>query len=206
MASEIWSTIHQEREALAADLKGVDEAAWATPSMCDRWTVRDVVAHMTATVKITPLAFFPKLAASGFGLERMQEKDIARERGASTSDTLAGFEAQVGSSKHPPGPTPTWLGEVIVHGEDVRRPLGIAHDYPMDAVVTVADSYKGSNLIIGAKKRLAGLKLIATDTDWQHGDGAAVSGPMVALLLAMTGRKPVLDDLEGDGVAILRGR
>ncbi|MDX6302226.1 MAG: hypothetical protein QOF53_3440, partial [Nocardioidaceae bacterium] len=28
------------------------------------------------------------------------------------------------------GPEATWLGEAFVHGEDIRRPLGIHHAYP----------------------------------------------------------------------------
>jgi hypothetical protein len=73
-------------------------------------------------------------------------------------------------------------------------------------LTTVANFYKGSNLIIGAKRRITGLTLQATDTDWTHGSGPLVSGPMLSLVLAMTGRKPALVDLGGDGVTLLRSR
>jgi uncharacterized protein (TIGR03083 family) len=205
-ATELWSTIRSEREALAADLAPLTDDQWATPSLCGQWSVRDVLAHLTATAKITPPKFFGKLVLAGFRLERLQNKDIARERGPSPAATLAGFRAQVGSRKHPPGPTESWLGEVIVHGEDIRRPLGLRHAYPLAAVATVADSYKRSNLIIGTKKRIAGLRLQATDTDWSHGDGPEVRGPIVSLLIAMTGRQAGLADLSGDGVALFRQR
>jgi hypothetical protein len=112
----------------------------------------------------------------------------------------------VTSVKHPPGPTQTWLGETIVHSEDIRRALGIQHKYPADAVVTVADFYKGSNLLIGSKSRIAGLRLQATDATWSHGTGPEVSGPILSLVMAMTGRKQADDDLAGDGVATLRSR
>ena len=59
---DIWPVIWAERKALAADLKELDEDQWSMPSMCSQWTVCDVVAHMTATAKITSAAFFPKLA------------------------------------------------------------------------------------------------------------------------------------------------
>jgi hypothetical protein len=68
------------------------------------------------------------------------------------------------------------------------------------------DFYKGSNLIIGAKNRIAGLQLRATDASWSHGDGPGVSGPIVSLVMAMTGRKAALTDLSGDGVAQLASR
>ena len=110
------------------------------------------------------------------------------------------------SVKHPPGPNTTWLGEVIVHSEDIRRPLGIKHSYPTDAVVAVAHFYQGSNMLIGSKRRISGLTLHATDAEWSHGTGPEVAGPILSLVLAMTGRTVALDDLTGDGVATLRTR
>jgi uncharacterized protein (TIGR03083 family) len=161
---------------------------------------------MTATAKISPPQFFGKMITSGFSLGKMQAKDISAEKGTSPAETLARFKAEVSSSKHPPGPSDTWLGEAIVHSEDIRMALGIQHTYPTEAAVRVANFYKGSNLIIGAKKRIADLTLRATDADWSHGEGSEVSGPIVSLVLAMAGRKAANDDLAGDGVATLRSR
>ena len=204
--AEIWPVVHRERAALADDLAGLSPEQWDTPSLCDDWSVRDVVAHMTASSMISPAAFFAKIVASGFSLTRMQTKDIARERGSSPEETLRRFRAQINSTTHPPGPTDTWLGEALIHSEDVRRPLGITHEYDTDAAVRVADFYKGSNLVVGTKKRIAGLQLKATDAEWTHGDGPVVSGPIMSLVMAMTGRKEALADLTGDGVAELRER
>jgi uncharacterized protein (TIGR03083 family) len=203
---DVWPAVHVERQALATDLDDISDESWTIPSLCGEWTVRDVLAHMTATGKISGPQFFVKLAASGLSLKKLQTKDISVERGTSPSDTLTRFKENINSTSGPPGPAETMLGETIVHSEDIRRPLGLTHTYSSEAVVRVADFYKGSNLIIGTKKRIAGLNLQATDLDWQHGSGPTVSGPLLALLLAMTGRKAALDDLSGDGIATLRGR
>jgi uncharacterized protein (TIGR03083 family) len=205
-STAMWTTIATERSSLADDLGGLSEAQWATTSWASPWTVRDVVAHMTASSVMNPPQFFGKLVASGFSFTTLTSKDIARERGASSAETLSRFRAQVSSRRHPPGPTTTWLGETLVHAEDVRRPLGIRHEYPTPAAVQVADFYKGSNLLIGSKRRIAGLRLAATDAEWSTGQGPAVEGPIVSLVLAMTGRPGALEDLKGDGVATLRGR
>jgi uncharacterized protein (TIGR03083 family) len=202
----IWPVVHSERAALVADLTPLTQEQWSTSSLCSDWTVQDVVAHMSATAKITPASFFPKLAASGFSFGRMQAKDIEVENSGGTAGTLAGFESVVSSRKRPPGPPQAMLGETIIHAEDIRRALGITHDYPMESVTQVADFYKASNLIIGAKRRIAGVRLVATDTEWSHGSGPEVSGPIVAVLLAMTGRKAALGDLSGDGVSTLQQR
>jgi uncharacterized protein (TIGR03083 family) len=203
---DVWPQIHSQRRALAADLDGITDGEWAAASLCDDWSVRDVVAHMTATAKLSGARFFPKLVACGFSLKRLQAKDIAAERGAAPADTLDRFKAQLDSTGAPPGPVDTMLGEVIVHSQDIRRPLGITYTYPVETLTQVADFYKGSNLIIGTKRRIAGLTLQATDTDWVHGTGPVVSGPMLSLVMAMTGRHAALDDLSGDGVATLRSR
>jgi uncharacterized protein (TIGR03083 family) len=203
---DMWSVIATERGALADDLASLDDVAWDTPSLCDTWSVRDVVAHLIATAEMTPPTFFGKMIGSGFDFQRMTAKEIAARRGGSPTAELKHFRAIRDRRTSPPGPTPSWLGETIVHAEDVRRPLGLSRAYPMEALVAVADFYKKSNLLIGTKRRIEGVTLKATDTDWSHGDGPIAEGPMLSVVQAMTGRKVALDDLTGDGVATLRTR
>jgi uncharacterized protein (TIGR03083 family) len=204
--SEIWTVIHTERKALASDLANLRGDQWTRPSFCAGWTVRDVLAHMTATANLTPLGFFGKLAGAAFSFDGLQEKGIAAQRGGFPADTLMRFEAAIPSVKHPPGPADTWLGETIVHANDIRGPLGIEHAYPAEAVARVADFYSGSNILIGGKRRIAGLRLRATDIEWSHGTGPEVSGPILALAVAMTGRLEMAGELSGEGLATLRER
>jgi uncharacterized protein (TIGR03083 family) len=161
---------------------------------------------MTAAAKITPPKFFGSFIASGFQFEGVQRKGIAAERGTDGADTLRRFTEVIDSTKKPPGPVDTALNEVIVHSHDIRRPLGIAHEYPSEWVTRGADFYRGSNLIIGGKKRAGGLTFRATDADWSAGSGPEVAGPAASLLLAIGGRKAALDDLSGEGLEILRSR
>jgi uncharacterized protein (TIGR03083 family) len=198
--------IHTERAALADDLSAISADQWSTASLCTEWSVHEVLGHMTATAKMTPPRFFAKLAAAGFRFGVMGQKNIADETAAGAAATLAEFRRVQGATSAPPGPVDSWLGETIVHAEDMRRPLGIVHTYPVEALVRVADFYKGSNLLIGTKSRIAGLSLRATDVDWTHGSGPEVSGPMVSLVLAMTGRGAAVADLSGEGLSTLGGR
>jgi hypothetical protein len=82
----------------------------------------------------------------------------------------------------------------------------MSREYPEEALTRVADFFKGSNLLIGAKRRIAGLTLRATDTGWTTGSGPEVTGPHLSLVLAMTGRSAALADLSGEGLATLRSR
>jgi uncharacterized protein (TIGR03083 family) len=207
--SDIWATIAAERGALADDLANLTPAQWDTPSLCPGWTVRDIVAHLSATASLNPGTFFVNMARAGFNFDRFANGQIAKHRGPDPAATLNEFRSLQDSTSAPPGPKTSWLGEVVVHGEDLRRPLGIAHTYPPAAVREAIDFYKGSNLLIGSKKRIAGLALKATDDDWQHGQGPdaqAVEGPLLSLLLAMTGRAAACDDLAGPGAQTLRSR
>jgi uncharacterized protein (TIGR03083 family) len=206
MKSDLWATIAAERGALASDLAELAPPQWDTPSLCAGWTVRDIVAHLSATASLNPATFFLNMAKAGFNFDRFANGQIAKHRGADPGATLAEFRGLQNSTSAPPGPKASWLGEVVVHGADVRRPLGIPHAYPPDAVREAIDFYKGSNMLIGSKNRIAGLALSATDQDWRHGQGEAVEGPLLSLLLATTGRAVACDDLAGPGVPTLRSR
>jgi uncharacterized protein (TIGR03083 family) len=201
-----WPTIHEEREVLAKDLSSLTDEQWATPSLCAGWTVWDVLGHMTATAKMTPPKFFLALASAGFKFSEMTDREIARETAGTPADSLAEFRHYARASTHPPGPATSWLGETVIHGTDIRRPLGMSRDFPEQALVQVADFFKGSNLLIGAKKRIEGLRLQATDASWSAGAGPEVTGPLLSLIMAMTGRRAILGDLSGAGVAVLRER
>ena len=199
--------IEQERRSLVDALAALPAADWDRPSLCEGRTVRDVVGHLIATAEMRPPTFLVKLAGSGFSFRRMTGKEIERvTAGRADADLVEAMRSLVPARTGPPGPATSWLGETIVHGEDIFRALDGYRDHPVEHVVAVADFYKNSNLLIGSKRRIAGVTLRATDADWQHGSGPPVEGPMVALVMAMTGRKIALDDLTGDGVSVLRGR
>jgi uncharacterized protein (TIGR03083 family) len=204
--ADAWSMIHAERRSLADDLSGLTEEQWARPSLCTGWSVRDVLAHMTATAKMTPAKFFPALAGSGFNFGTFTDKVKAKELGSSGQATLENFKGVLNATTHPPGPTLAMVGEAVVHSADIRQPLGIDHQSSAEAMTAAADFYKRSNLLIGAKRRMTGLRFAATDVDWSSGSGPEVSGPMISIVLAMCGRPAAVDDLTGDGLATLRTR
>jgi uncharacterized protein (TIGR03083 family) len=206
MANDVWPVVHAERRSLANDLAFVPPPQWETPSLSEGRTVLQTLAHMIATAQMTPPQFLAKMAASGFRFERMASREIERESAGGPTATLERFRAVADRSSGPPGPSTSWLGETLVHAEDIRRPLGLEHAYPVDAVTRVIDFYAGSNLLIGGKRRVAGLTLRATDGDWSRGDGPVVEGPAMALLMVTAGRPAALEDLEGPGLDTLRSR
>ncbi len=206
MADSIWPVVHAERQALIDDLSGITDEQWATQSLCTGWTVHDVLAHLLAAARQTPPSFLVKFAGAGFNFDRFAAKDVAKQGAGGPAATLAAFRAAKDRTSAPPGPKDTWYGEAFVHGEDIRRPLGITHSYPLPEVARTIAFYSKSNAIIHGRDRVAGLTLTATDTDFVSGDGPLVEGPAISLLLAAAGRKTALDDLSGPGVEQLRTR
>ena len=197
---DLWDQIHRERAALADTVAELTPEQLDTPSLCDGWRVRDVVGHVVSAGNTSVPGFFAALIGSGFRFNAFAQKGVDRYNQGSAAELAAKIRATASMTKSPPGPKATWLGEIVVHGEDIRRPLGIKHPYPADDIVAVADFFKGSNLLIGAKKRIAGLTVRADDVAWSTGTGPEVVGPGAALVSAMTGRKAALCDLSGAGL------
>ena len=187
--TDIWPTIHAERQALADDLASLTADQWQTPSLCDAWTVHDVLAHLTSAAKMTPPKFLSRFAAAGFNFDKFAARQVAVEGSGGPASTLAAFRAAQSRTSAPPGPKDTWLGEAFVHGEDIRRPLGIESAYPPDAVVAALTyQAKAGTAMGGGRELVAGLRLIATDVDFEVGDGAELRGRAIDLLLTAAGR------------------
>lgn len=206
LATGTWSLIHAERAALAADLEELTEQRWATRSLCDQFTVREVLAHVTAGASLNPVRWMAGVIRCRFDFDRQVAMRLAEHLGATPAETLARFRRVITSMTKPPVPIVAMLGETIVHGEDIRGPLGIERDYPVATVTAVADYYQGSDLPVLTKRRARGLRLTATDGPFAAGVGPRVSGTTLALVMAMAGRTLYCDELDGDGVAILRER
>jgi uncharacterized protein (TIGR03083 family) len=174
--------------------------------LCTELSVREVLAHLTASGSLNPFQWLAGVIRCRFDFDKQVAMRLAEQLGATPADTLARFREVVTSTTKPPLPVMALLGESIVHGEDIRRPLGIHRDYPITTLTRLAEYYQGSNQVVLAKGRIAGLRLAATDSSFTTGSGPLVSGTTLALIMAMTGRIAYCDDLDGDGVAILRDR
>jgi uncharacterized protein (TIGR03083 family) len=198
---DVWAMVHAERAALIADLEGLDDARWGEPSLCAGWTVHDVVAHVVDSARTTRLGFAVGLIRAGFDFDRLNARGVARERGASPAETLARLRAVARRTSTPPAPLDTRLVEEVVHGEDVRRPLGLRRAYPPEAVVRALRlQLRTLASFGGAKETAARIRLTATDAGVAIGAGPEVRGSALALLLAVSGRPVAPDELAGPGL------
>lgn len=192
MSKDIWALVHTERQALIADLEGLTEDQWAQPALCPGWSVHDVVAHLVDVAESTRLGFARDMVMAGFDFDRQNDRGIARAKGPTPAQTLQRLRAAAGRTTTPLAPLDTRIVEEVVHGEDIRRPLGISRGYPPEAVErSLRQQIRTSTKFGGAKELVAGVRLVVTDMDLTIGDGPEIRDTALELLLATSGRKPL---------------
>jgi uncharacterized protein (TIGR03083 family) len=177
---------------------------WASPSLCDGWSVRDTVVHVAWHIHREPkeAAGF-LLRGALFGSARVTAQQIARD-GARSKDSLLEWFASPGQCNK------VYLGELMIHQQDIRRPLGLDRKIADDRLTRILDlclTRSGSlSLIPGSRKLAHGLHLVAIDSDWSAGNGAETRGPSEAILMSINGRGGAIDELAGPGAGILADR
>ena len=201
-----WSQIHAGRAALADTIEGLTPEQWQTPSLCAGWTVGMMAAHLLSSAEQTPGHFIGGITRSGFSFNRTMEREIRTRKDLTPAEIAERLRRRTTTTNTPPAPAVAMLGEVVVHGEDLRRPLGLTAPLDADAANACLTMYTKASFPVGGKKRIGGLRLVSTDTGWTYGEGPEVRGPAMALLLAMTGRPAGLDDLSGEGAPRLGQR
>jgi uncharacterized protein (TIGR03083 family) len=201
-----WKLIHRERSAVADTLAGLTAEQWEQPSLCGGWSVRQTAAHIVTGAEQTTSRFLGHMVANGFRFNKMMDRDAKRVAEQPPDEIIARLRARLTTTNRPPAPVVTMLGEVVVHSDDIRRPLGLPSDVSPEALVACLEMYKDTSFPVGTKKRIGGLRLVATDVDWSHGSGPEVTGAAMPLMMAMTGRVAGIDGLAGEGLSTLRRR
>jgi len=205
---EILAAIADERRRVADLVEHLSPAQLNAPSLCGDWTVKEVAGHLLSAVEPPPTGLFAMMLRSGLNLHRANAR-LARLMAERPADELADSLRRNAENPFRP-PIVGWPGQLTdlqVHGQDMRRPLGLPHGLQPDRLRISLDFLVGGRAIgFTSRRRLAGLRFEGTDLDWAWGTGPVLSGPAEALILAMTGRPVALAELDGDGVPALRQR
>ena len=202
----LWELAHAERRALADDLAGLSAEQWEQATLCAEWNVEDVVAHLTAAASMTQGKWLRSMLAARLRPDVHNRRRLAEHRGDDPADTLARFLAVIDSTTSPSSHIPAYLGEVVVHAQDIRQPLGLEREPGLDALTPVAEFFARRNFAVPSMSRAADLQLRADDGPFVAGSGALVTGSTLALVMSMAGRSVYVDELDGPGVQLLRTR
>lgn len=200
-----WVLIADERRALADLLEGLTDEQLTQPSLCGEWTVKDVGAHVMIgpTGKMSDFLTAMVRARGRFAVAN--HILVERRRSLSRAEVVAMLRDHAESRFTPP--TMDWhspLTDVLVHREDIAISLGLPSDRPPEAWRHALDFLVTPKARRGFLRASApDLAYTASDIDWFHGSGPAVSGPAYSLALALCGRTAALDRLTGPGADAL---
>ncbi|MFG3301777.1 maleylpyruvate isomerase family mycothiol-dependent enzyme [Micromonospora chersina] len=206
---ELTGMIAAERRRTADLVDSLSVEQLETPSLCGSWTVREVAAHLVSPFAAPRRSLLPLMLRSGFNLHQLNAR-LAQVVAREPADRIAGLLRDKAESRFRP-PIVGYLGQLTdlqIHGQDIRRPLGLPHELHPDRL-RVSLHFLVSRRARGffvRKGRLDGLRFEAPDVDWAWGSGPVVRGTAEAVMLAMAGRPAVLGELDGDGVRLLRDR
>lgn len=196
--TELTELIRTERLAFIDLLESLTEDQWQTPSLCSAWTVEHVAAHLAWAPVSGPLEMVPAALRAGFRTNRLIADTAVRWTARGRPAMLDQLRKNVGSDAKPLGVPPVAaLADAVVHGLDVRVPLGLHRDVDPEAFRLIADwtvtSRWPMTVPVGGnvRKRLRGTRLVAIDADWAWGEGAEVREPADMILLRLLGRDPV---------------
>lgn len=196
----------EERQDFADLLSQLAPGQWDQASLCERWRVRDVVAHVVSYDELKPWAVVRRMARAGFIPTRANDIGAAEYAVRTPGQLTELMRACI-----PPRGLTAGFGGMIalvdgmIHQQDIRRPLGIPRDIPPQRLRAVLDYSLKVPAVRGAR-RTRGVRLIATDMDWTHGEGPEVTGPAEALLMIMAARPDALNQLSGPGKTTLAQR
>ena len=203
----LFDAVGEQRRRLIGVLGGLSDEQWNVQSLCEKWRVRDVVGHLISVLEIPPGRYlWRSIRARSFDVYAAA---VARDYGSQDPGELLVMYRQLASKQFAPpiiGPIAP-LTDVLVHTRDIERPLGLSPTLLPEGLRAALDFCIGGRAIgFVPRKRTEGLRFEATDVDWSAGEGALVSGPAEAILLAVNNRPIALSELSGDGIEMLDNR
>lgn len=204
--SDFWELIHAERARVVSMLEELSVEDWRAETLCADWCVEQLVAHLTAAADTGRWPWIRSMVGAGFNVRRHNDRRLARYLGRTPAATLEMFRGSVASTTAPTKDHAAWLGETIVHGQDIARPLGIDLTPDPVAVLEVARFFAAKDFAVNSRTLVKGLALESDDRSFHSGSGPVVTGHLLDLVMVMAGRPSYCTELDGDGVDELRRR
>jgi uncharacterized protein (TIGR03083 family) len=180
---------------LAARLEGATDGRWDAPSLCERWLVRHVVAHVTMPTRLTPERFAAEMAAARGDFGVLSDAVADRDSALPVADLLGSLRSEQLHAWQPPGGGEAGaVSHAVIHSLDITIALDQAPVAPPQSVENVLDQLTAARgEWFGVD--LSGVRLEATDADWawsHDGDGGggvrAVRAPAGSLVALLSGR------------------
>lgn len=187
--TDLQSWVAPTYNGLADLLTATPANTWDAPSLCEKWLVRHVIAHVTMPARLTPAQFGAEMATAGGDFTTLSNTVAARDASLPVADLLDQLRSPRLHAWQPPGGGAAGaLSHAVIHSLDVTVALDRPPVAPAEAATAVLEQLtaaRGSWFGVD----LTDVRLEATDTDWSWGRGRLVradSGCLVALLSGRT--------------------
>jgi uncharacterized protein (TIGR03083 family) len=187
--ADLQPAVAAEFLALADLLDSATQAQWDTPSLCEGWRVREVVAHMTMAARYPEDKFMAELRRCDFDFGRLSNEIASRDAALPPGELVADLRSEVMQHWAPPGGGYHGaLNHVVIHGLDVTVPLGVPRRSPDETIRIILDDLTKADVHARFGTRIEGRRLQATDLDWSYGSGSPLRGAAEDLALVLCGR------------------
>jgi uncharacterized protein (TIGR03083 family) len=162
-----------ERRAVADLIDSLDDAQMDTASLCAGWSVRTVAGHLAAAVTPGSFTFVVELLRRRRRPHAANDAIARRYAARPVAELSAALRQHAESRFAPPGVGARGpLTDALVHGGDMRVPLGIPHTpHPEHVQPSLEFVTTGRPIGFVPRGALPGLRLVATDLDWAWGKG-----------------------------------
>ena len=196
--TDLQHRITTEFLALGDTLSSATDVQWDTPSLCEGWRIREVVAHLSMPARYSQGEFMAELRACGFDFGLLSNTIAARDATLPSTELLANLNAEILHRWTPPGGGQLGaLNHVVIHSLDATLPLAAPNHVDRETIRIVLDALTIGGVHAHFGTTIDGRRLEATDMDWAHGTGRFVRGPAHELALALCGRTLTSSHLEG---------
>lgn len=177
-----------ERRRIRRTVGDLTPEQWSTPSLCEGWTVRDVVGHVASNSDISMGGFLVSMAGVRFDHDEHNRRSARAWARRPTAELLAPLDSDRIMLAFRMVPA-LLLVDNVVHHQDIRRPLGLGTDSPEEHLAATLDAIFHASAFAGDAARAKGRRLVATDIEWSHGTGPEeVRDTAEHLILSVMGR------------------
>jgi uncharacterized protein (TIGR03083 family) len=186
--TDLQSWVAPTYKGLADLLSASAVDLWEVPSLCEKWLVRHVIAHVTMPARMTPEQFGAEMAAAGGDFAVLSDTVATRDAALPAADLLDQLRSPRLHAWQPPGGGAVGaLSHAVIHSLDVTIALDRPAVAPTEAVIAVLDQLTAAGgSWFGVD--LTDVGLDATDTAWSWGSGRLVRADSGALLALLSGR------------------
>lgn len=220
---QIVNGLVSERTGLRAFLAGLDDGSWERESLCEGWTVRDVVAHIAGNCADVMAG-----RLDGVGSPAFNQRQVDERRDRSPAEVLAEWDetAPKVEALYAGLPPEVWdrelpgmgtvgrgvlrqLEDLWVHAQDIRIPLAAAAvpgpglEATLEMLArTLAERCARLTPDVGRVTLTAG-EFSAVVECAPRGEDVVVEGGPVGLALVATGRVPLSVALEEGNLTVV---